>query len=73
MNDNEPTVKHELLTCNEAAAFLRVSRKTLWWLTFQAEEAMRIPLIRIGKRAVRYRRTDLNRWLDSRVNAEIQN
>jgi excisionase family DNA binding protein len=50
----------ELLTVEEAARYLRVSRRTLdrW----QAE-SIGPPSIKLPSGARRYRRTDLDRWL----------
>lgn len=47
-----------VLTAREAAAYLRVGR------TFVSEHAHEIGVIRYGRR-LRFRRADLDRWLDS--------
>lgn len=54
-----------LLTRQEAAAFLGVSPQTLanWATTGRG----RIPFVRVSKRAVRYRMSDLERWLQART------
>lgn len=53
-----------VLNTKEAAAYLGVSKAFLerdrWY-------GARVPFIRVGSRAVRYRRADLDRYLDSRV------
>jgi excisionase family DNA binding protein len=49
-----------LLTANQAAKLLGVSRKTLWNHTVPRGE--RIPAVRIG-RVLRYRRDTLERWI----------
>ncbi len=52
----------QILTPLEAAAWLRVSKRTLWTLTRDAG----LRSIRIG-RAVRYDIRDLVGWIDSQV------
>jgi excisionase family DNA binding protein len=49
----------EILTPDEAAEFLRVSRRTINHLI--AAEA--IPFVRIGNRVVRFRRQAVMKWL----------
>jgi excisionase family DNA binding protein len=48
-----------ILKADEAAAFLRISPRTLWTLT----NALEIPHVRLG-RAVRYRRASLEEWME---------
>jgi len=57
-------MNHELLTTNEAAIVLRVSKA---FLERDRWAGARIPFIRIGTRAVRYRREDLDNFITSRV------
>ena len=54
----------ELLTRDEAAAFLGVKPQTLavWATTHRYD----LPMVRVGAR-VRYRRADLDKWLESRT------
>ena len=62
------TRQTDLLTRPEAAEYLGTTTGTL--ATWACTRAVRIPFLRIG-RNVRYRRRDLDRWLESRlVNAE---
>jgi excisionase family DNA binding protein len=51
--------RSEILTPHEVAELLRVSRRTINHLV--AAEA--IPFMRIGKRAVRFRREAVMKWL----------
>ena len=51
--------KLEIMTPNEVAAFLRVSRRKINHLV--ATKA--IPFVRIGKRVVRFRRQAVMKWL----------
>jgi excisionase family DNA binding protein len=51
--------KQEILTPDEVAEFLRVSRRTINHLV--ATEA--IPFVRIGRRVVRFKRHAVTRWL----------
>lgn len=54
----------DLLTAEEAAAFLDVAPNTL--AVFRCTGKHSLPFIKIG-RNVRYRRSDLERWLESRT------
>ena len=56
--------RSELLTTQEAAEFLKLSRRTL--------EAHRVrgdgpPYVRLSSRCIRYRPSDIDRWLAERV------
>jgi len=51
--------KLEIMTADEVAAFLRVSRRTINHLV--AAEA--IPFVRIGKRVIRFKRHAVTKWL----------
>lgn len=57
-------VNQALLTDKEAAAYLNLSTSTLavWRCTKRQE----LPFIKLG-RAVRYRQTDLDKWLESQT------
>lgn len=55
---------NELLTTVEAAAFLCVSKA---FLERDRWAGARIPFVRVGSRAVRYRRQDLERYIDGQV------
>lgn len=57
-------MSHCLLNTREAAALLGVSKA---FLERDRWAGARIPFVRIGTRAVRYRREDLERYLDSRL------
>lgn len=55
MNDKE------LLTVREAAELLSVAESTVYeWAGEQ-----RIPVVRLGRRTLRFRRVDLLRWIDA--------
>ncbi|MDO8629204.1 MAG: helix-turn-helix domain-containing protein [Phycisphaerales bacterium] len=56
---------NELLTGAEAAEYLTVQKQTLdnWRSTGRYP----LPFIRIGARAIRYRRSDLDRFLSDRT------
>jgi excisionase family DNA binding protein len=49
-----------LLTLAEAAKLLAIGERTLWRLTDDGE----IPVVRVGRRGVRYDRRDLVAWID---------
>jgi excisionase family DNA binding protein len=55
-------IESDLLTRAEAAAFLNIKPQTLacWASTHRVE----LPFVRIGKRTVRYRLSDLQRFVD---------
>ena len=50
----------DLLTTEEAAVFLKSSKATLE--TWRCTKGVLLPFVRLG-RSVRYRRSDLERWL----------
>lgn len=54
----------DLYTTAEAAAYLCVSKA---FLERDRWAGARIPFIRVGSRAVRYRRTDLDSYIEARV------
>lgn len=49
-----------LLTAREVAQYLKLSKSKVYYLIAQKE----IPHVRIGKRNVRIRQTDLQVWLE---------
>lgn len=53
---------HQLLTTAEAARLLGVSKA---FLDRDRCKGARIPFLRIGSRAIRYRRADLDAYLES--------
>lgn len=55
---------HALLTTKEAARYLGVSKA---FLERDRWAGARIPFLKVGARAVRYRTTDLETYLESRV------
>lgn len=52
-----------LLDADEAAALLRVSRKHL----YEMIRSQGLPHLRIGVRAVRFTRRDLNSWVEQNL------
>lgn len=54
----------ELMTREEAADYLSIQTQTL--AVWASNGRYNIPYIRVG-RSVRYRRSDLDRWLESRT------
>jgi len=55
---------HKLLDTTEAANYLGVSKA---FLERDRWAGARIPFIKIGSRAVRYRQTDLDRYIEQQV------
>jgi len=56
------TTAEPLLNHNQAAAFLNILPRTLTLWRYERG----LPFIRISKKVVRYRRSDINQWLDRR-------
>jgi excisionase family DNA binding protein len=54
----------DLLTREEAAAYLGVKYQTL--CVWQSTRRYDVPLVKVG-RLVRYKKSDLDRWLESRT------
>lgn len=54
----------KLLDENEAADFLTISPGTL--SVWRSTQRYNIPFVKVGRR-VRYRQTDLDKWLESRT------
>lgn len=54
----------DLMTRDEAAAYLRVKRQTL--SVWASSKRYDLPYVKVG-RAVRYRRADLDRFIESRT------
>jgi predicted DNA-binding transcriptional regulator AlpA len=61
-----PEREQELMTPAEVSARVRVAVKTLEGWRYRGEGP---PWFRAGSRAVRYRRQDVDRWLEQRVAA----
>ncbi|MEX0730600.1 MAG: helix-turn-helix domain-containing protein [Aquisalimonadaceae bacterium] len=55
---------NQMLTTREAAAYLNVSKA---FLERDRWAGAQIPFLRVGSRAVRYRRSDLDSYLNSRI------
>jgi excisionase family DNA binding protein len=60
----EPMANIPLLCRTEAAAYLCISPKTLE--SDVTRKRLHIPFVRLG-RAVRYRLSDLNNWIESNI------
>lgn len=58
------TVESDLLTEVEAAQFLKLKRGTL--ATWRCAKRYDLPFVRVGN-AIRYRLTDLEKWLQART------
>jgi excisionase family DNA binding protein len=61
----ETRIHSTLWDAADAAAYLRISINSLYKLTAR-KAAYRIPHVRLGK-GLRFRRTDIDRWLDRRI------
>jgi excisionase family DNA binding protein len=62
----EHTDQDQLLTVEETAALLKVSTETLkeWRLAGEGEGPK---FMRLGHRTMRYRRSDIAKWMDERA------
>lgn len=56
--------RDELLTDEQAASLLNIERQTL--AVWRSSGRHSLPFVRVG-RCIRYRRSDLEKWLDQRV------
>tara|TARA_R100000935_G_C2707364_1_gene112683 strand:+ start:133 stop:330 length:198 start_codon:yes stop_codon:yes gene_type:complete len=57
-------MNHHLFTTQEAAQFLGVSKS---FLERDRWAGARVPFIKVGSRAVRYRLSDLNNYIEKQV------
>ena len=67
--DSTPVDVPKLLTAREAAAVLAVSEKTLQHLTAPKGT---LPVVRIGKRGVRYTTAALQKWIGDQQTASLR-
>ena len=58
---------NEIMNYREVSEYLRTPLATLYSMVHRHE----IPHIRLSARGVRFRRSDLERWLDERANREV--
>lgn len=61
--------EHDLLTRKEAAYLLRLRPNTLAVWAVKRRFAKELPIIRLGKNLIRYRRSDIERFIESRAGA----
>ena len=59
--------EHDVLTAEEAAAYLRIARATLYRLAAKGE----IPAVKVG-RVWRFSRPLLDEWLEARMRANLE-
>ena len=59
--------EHDVMTAEEAAAYLRIARATLYRLTAKGE----IPAAKVG-RVWRFSRPLLDEWLEARMQANLE-
>ena len=53
----------EILTPDEAAAYLRISRRMVYYFAKDGQ----LPTLQVGKFAIRFRRTDLDHYIRVRM------
>lgn len=56
-----PVQENDVLDPTQAAAYLAVSKAYLYRLTHES----RIPVIRLSRRCIRFRKSDLEAWLEA--------
>lgn len=56
--------EHELLTRKEAAYLLRLRPNTLAVWAVQRRFEKELPIVRLGRNLIRYRRSDVQRFID---------
>lgn len=62
---------HDLLTRKEAAYLLRLRPNTLAVWAVKRRFEKELPIIRLGKNLIRYRRSDIERFIESRASALV--
>nr|NMF99565.1 helix-turn-helix domain-containing protein [Aromatoleum toluolicum] len=58
---------HDLLTRKEAAYLLRLRPNTLAVWAVKGRFEKELPIIRLGRNLIRYRRSDIERFIESRA------
>lgn len=69
-NQNNSNGNDKLLTTNQTAEYLGVGKETL--SVWRATKRYNITYIKVGK-LIKYRKSDLDRWLDERTCGVIVN
>jgi excisionase family DNA binding protein len=55
----------KLINVDEAAEILCLSKRTVWQMALER----RLPCVRLSKRCVRFRASELSRWIEERSEA----
>lgn len=55
----------EILTTKQAAEYLSLAEATL--MTWRCTKAVKVPFVKIGQKCVRYRKADLDAFIESNV------
>lgn len=58
---NRDTIQTDLMTPTEAANYLRISKPKLWKL----RDAGKLPTIKLGAKSPRFRKSDLDAFIES--------
>lgn len=56
----------EIMTIEEVAKYLKVTKKTIYYLIYQKS----LPTVKLGSRLLRFRKSDIDRWLDVKANVK---
>lgn len=54
----------EIMTIDEVAKYLKVTKKTIYYLIYQKS----LPTVKLGSRLLRFRKSDIDNWLESKSN-----
>lgn len=54
----------EIMTIDEVAKYLKVTKKTIYYLIYQKS----LPTVKLGSRLLRFRKSDIDKWLDAKAN-----
>lgn len=56
----------EIMTIDEVARYLKVTKKTIYYLIYQKS----LPTVKLGSRLLRFRKSDIDKWIESKSNVK---
>jgi len=57
----------EIMTIDELAKYLKVTKKTIYYLIYQKS----LPTVKLGSRLLRFRKSDIDKWIESKSNVKV--
>lgn len=57
----------EIMTIDELAKYLKVTKKTIYYLIYQKS----LPTVKFGSRLLRFRKSDIDKWIESKSNVKV--